>query len=110
MVGVGGEAERADGREGGESRGLEGDDVDAVWGWLEVDQVEGPGQGQRRRALAVDMGRGHQVVIPGAGGRHHHGTRGHLKRVGVHKLVLEDTGHVGDLITRDTFIHKFGHH
>lgn len=43
VVGVGGEAERADGREGGEPRGLEGDDVDAVWGGLEVDQVERAG-------------------------------------------------------------------
>lgn len=107
---MGGEAERADGREGGEPRGLEGDDVDAVWGGLEVDQVERAGQGQRGRALAVDVGRGHHVVIPGAGGGHHHGARDHLKGVGVHKLGLEDTGHVGDLITRDTFIPQRGHH
>lgn len=110
VVGVSGEAERADGREGGESRGLEGDDVDAVWGGLEVDQVERSGEGQRGRALAEDMRRGHHVVIPGTGGGHHHGTWGHRRKVRVHKLGLEDTGHVGDLITRDTFINQLGHH
>ena len=44
VVGVGGEAERADGGEGGEARGLEGDDVDSVRGGLQVDEVEGPGE------------------------------------------------------------------
>ena len=44
VVGVGGEAERADGGEGGEARGLEGDDVDSVRGGLQIDEVEGPGE------------------------------------------------------------------
>ena len=44
VVGVGGEAERADGGEGGEARGLEGDDVDSVRGGLQVDEVEWPGE------------------------------------------------------------------
>ena len=104
---VGGEAEGTDRREGGEARGLEGDDVHAVGRGLEVDQVERPGQGQWRRTLAVNLGRGHHVEIPGDGGLHHHGTRGHhLRRVGVHILGLVDiVGHVGDTMTlRDTDI------
>ena len=44
VVGVCGEAERADGGEGGEARGLEGDDVDSVRGGLQVDEVEWPGE------------------------------------------------------------------
>jgi len=103
---VGGEAEGADRGVGGEARGLEGDDVDTVGRGLEVDQVERPGQWQRRRPLAVNLGRGHHVVIRGEGGLHHHGgTRGHhLGRVRVHILV-DNVRQVGDSMTlRATFI------
>jgi len=112
VVGVGGEAERADGGEGGEARGLEGDDVDTVRGGLKVDEVEGPGERQGGRALAVDMGRGHHVVVTGARARgmHHHGARGHLKGVRVHILRLVNTGHMGNLVTCDTFLPRLRQH
>ena len=112
VVGVSGEAERADGGEGGEARGLEGDDVDSVRGGLQVDEVEGPGERQGGRALAVDMGRGHHVVVSGtrARGMHHHGTRGHLKGVWVHILGLVNTGRVGNLVTCDSLLPRLRQH
>ena len=66
MMGVRGEAERTDRGVGGEARGLEGDDVDAVGRGLEIDKVEWPRQGQWGRTLAIDLGRGHHVIISSA--------------------------------------------
>ena len=43
------------GGEGGAAHRLEGDHVEAVRVWLEVDQVEGPGQREGGRARAVDV-------------------------------------------------------
>ena len=93
---MGREPQGTAGSEGGTADSLEGDDVDAVGRGLEVDQVERPGQGQRRRPLAVNLGRSHHVVIRGDRGLHHHGARGHhLGRVRVHILV-DIVRHVGD--------------
>jgi len=109
MMRMGGKAEGADGRESGEARGLEGDDVDAVWGGLEVDKVERPGQGEGGRALAVDLGRGHHVVA-GDGGLDHQGARGQGDRAGLHVLGRMYTGQVGNFIACHPFIPECGHH
>ena len=55
VVRVGWEPEGAAGGEGGAAHSLEWDHVDAVWSWLEIDQVKWSSQGQGRRAGAVDL-------------------------------------------------------
>ena len=69
VVRVGGEPEGAVGGEGGAAHSLEGDDVEAVRRGLEVDEVEGAGEGERRRVLVEDVERRRSLARTGVHGR-----------------------------------------
>jgi len=69
VVRVGREPQGAAGGEGGAAHRLPGDDVEAVRRGLEVDKVEGAGQGERRRVLVEDVERRRSLARAGVHGR-----------------------------------------
>jgi len=69
VVRVGWEPQGAGGGEGGAAHRLPGDDVEAVRRGLEVDKVEGAGQGERRRVLVEDVERRRSLARAGVHGR-----------------------------------------